>query len=147
MFIVKFKKLKSMTLKIHVGQGDPDTTPESGFPWEVPKHQIWRSQIISFSSYCSNLCVTLKVRHGDPVTIPSSFVMRGTYTPNLVNLAHIRVKLLRELCAYDDIHEIDLLTFNISQGKPDTIPGRFFMRGTYTANLVSPAHLLDNLSR
>ena len=73
------------------------------FPWEVPTHQIWWSQLKSLTSYHGDVflwCIhkldlcDLESGWRWPHTIPSSFNTRGTYTPYLVIPAYPLRKLL-----------------------------------------------------
>jgi hypothetical protein len=77
-FMMEFTKLTSVTLK--VGQSD----------------RVWwyRGNIMYMMQLTKLTSVTLKVGQGDPYTIPSSFSMRGTYTPRLMILAHFLLKIL-----------------------------------------------------
>ena len=85
---------------------------------------------------------TLKVGQGDPHTISISFFMRSTctYEPNLVILAHLFLELSWQRRLYDEIHNVDLCDLESGSRWPYTIPSRFSMGGTYTLNLVIPAH-------
>ena len=98
--IIKFTSVNSL----NVGQGDPYTIP-SKFSMRGTYKANLVILLISFLSYRGNVnymlyftklsSVTLKVGQGDPYTIPSRFPVRGTYTPNLVILAHSLLKWSR----------------------------------------------------
>ena len=97
-------------------------------PWEVPAQYGDPSSSLSRVILTS---VTLKVGQGDPHTIPNRFSMRGTYTPNLVILAHSILKLLW----YQDLNR------SIGTDGQTTLWWQFH-ECTWTPNLVILTHLL-----
>jgi hypothetical protein len=96
----------------------------------------------------TSMSMTLKVGQGNPYTIPSSFSMRGTYTPRLMILADFLFKYCGNAVCMMKFTKLTSVTLKVGQGDPHTIPSSFFMRGTctYTPRLMILAHFLIKIS-
>ena len=79
--IMEFTKLTSVTLEVG-----------------------YRGNAVHMMKFTKLTSVTLEVGHSDPYTIPSKFSTRGSYTPNLVILAHHSLLTLLQYRELDRWH-------------------------------------------